>query len=71
MGTTDKLRDKMLGGLYGQAIGNTLGLGPEFMSKDEVLKDYPDGLKNYSKIELPLSVSLKTTLLNKRMQSAS
>lgn len=44
------IKDKMLGCLYGQAIGDALGLGSEFMSKDEVLKNYPDGLKNYDQI---------------------
>lgn len=43
-------KNKMLGCLYGQAIGDALGLGSEFMSKDEVNKNYPDGLKNYSQI---------------------
>lgn len=40
----------MLGCLYGQAIGDALGLASEFMSKDEVIKNYPDGLKNYDQI---------------------
>ena len=44
------IKDKMLGCLYGQAIGDALGLGSEFMSKDEVIKNYPDGLKNYDQI---------------------
>lgn len=44
------IKNKMLGCLYGQAIGDALGLGSEFMSKDEVLKSYPDGLKNYDQI---------------------
>lgn len=46
----DLIKDKMLGCLYGQAIGDALGLGSEFMSKDEVIKNYPDGLKTYSQI---------------------
>lgn len=44
------IENKMLGCLYGQAIGDALGLGSEFMSKDEVNKNYPDGLKHYSQI---------------------
>lgn len=44
------IKDKMLGSLYGQAIGDALGLGSEFMSKDEVTKNYPEGLKNYEQI---------------------
>ena len=46
----NSIKNKMLGCLYGQAIGDALGLGSEFMSKDEVLKSYPDGLKNYDQI---------------------
>lgn len=46
----DTIKNKMIGCLYGQAIGDALGLGSEFMSKDEVNKNYPDGLKNYSQI---------------------
>lgn len=42
--------EKMLGCLYGQPIGDALGLGSEFMSKAEVLKNYPNGLKNYDQI---------------------
>lgn len=44
------INDKMLGCLYGQAIGDALGLGSEFMSKDEVIKNYPGGLRNYDQI---------------------
>lgn len=44
------IKNKMLGCLYGQAIGDALGLGSEFMSEDEVNNNYPDGLKHYSQI---------------------
>lgn len=44
------IKGKMFGCLYGQAIGDARGLGSEFMSKDEVIKNYPDGLKNYDQI---------------------
>lgn len=44
------IKDRMLGCLYGQAIGDALGLGSEFMSKDEVIKNYPDGLRKYDQI---------------------
>lgn len=48
--TIDNIKDKMLGCLYGQAIGDALGLGAEFMSKDDVNKNYPERLKNYNQI---------------------
>ena len=47
---TDKIKDRMLGCLYGQAIGDALSLGSEFMNKDEVHRAYPDGLCKYEQI---------------------
>ncbi len=50
MTTKQNIKDKMLGCLYGQAIGYALGLGSEFMSKEEVRQNYPDGLSRYDQI---------------------
>lgn len=47
--TTETL-DKIYGCLYGQAIGDALGLGTEFLDKEEVLRLYPSGLNNYAQI---------------------
>ena len=44
----EEIKDRIAGCLWGQAIGDALGLGTEFMSKDEVLHNYPDGLSEYS-----------------------
>jgi len=44
------VKNKMLGCLFGQAIGDALGLGSEFMNKDEISKNYPAGLSRYDQI---------------------
>ena len=46
----EEIKDRIAGCLWGQAIGDALGLGTEFMSRDEVLHNYPDGLLEYSQI---------------------
>ncbi|MFY8069922.1 MAG: ADP-ribosylglycohydrolase family protein [Flavobacterium sp.] len=47
---TEKQFDIIKGVFYGQAIGDALGLGTEFLSKSEISRYYPNGLKNYSQI---------------------
>ncbi len=42
--------DKFKGCIYGQAIGDALGLGTEFMDADEMTWKYPTGLQHYSQI---------------------
>lgn len=41
------LKNKMLGCLYGQAIGNALGIISEFLSKKEIQNMYPNGISSY------------------------
>lgn len=59
MGCSYMVKRKMLGCLYGQAIGDALGLGSEFMNKDEVRKNYPAGLTLYGIIDSFLMMKSK------------
>lgn len=44
------LAERVFGTLFGQAVGDSLGLGTEFMSREDVLRHYPDGLRRYEQI---------------------
>lgn len=46
----NRIEDKIKGCIFGQAIGDALGLGTEFMSEREVRTHYPEGLSNYDQI---------------------
>lgn len=50
MKLSDRQKDQIKGVFYGQAIGDALGVGTEFMSKQEVSKYYPEGLREYNQI---------------------
>lgn len=44
------IKERFLGTIFGQAIGDALGLSTEFMSKQEVDRFYPNGIEDYSQI---------------------
>lgn len=46
----DRLLDKLKGTIYGQAIGDALGLGTEGMTDEDMAWKYPNGIRHYSDI---------------------
>lgn len=46
----EQILDKIKGTIYGQAIGDALGLGTEFMDDYDMAWKYPNGLTHYSEI---------------------
>ncbi|MBN1516099.1 ADP-ribosylglycohydrolase family protein [Candidatus Sumerlaeota bacterium] len=46
------VEDQILGTVFGHAIGDALGVGAEFLSKNEVKQKYPDGLQDYAQIQM-------------------
>jgi ADP-ribosylglycohydrolase len=47
---TENQFDIIKGVFYGQAIGDALGLGTEFLDKNQIAEYYPNGLSEYSQI---------------------
>ena len=46
----ETIKERFLGTIFGQAVGDALGLSTEFMSKQEVDRFYPNGIDDYSQI---------------------
>ena len=46
----EKQIDKIKGTIYGQAIGDALGLGTEGMTNEDMAWKYPNGIRHYSDI---------------------
>ena len=46
----ETIKERFLGTIFGQAVGDALGLSTEFMSKQEVDQIYPNGIEDYSQI---------------------
>ena len=46
----ETIKERFLGTIFGQAVGDALGLSTEFMSKQEVDRFYPKGIEDYSQI---------------------
>lgn len=44
------LKNKIKGLFFGQAIGDALGLGTEFLNKKQISEIYPNGISHYSQI---------------------
>ena len=44
------IKERFFGTIFGQAVGDALGLSTEFMSKQEVDRFYPNGIEDYSQI---------------------
>ena len=49
-GNDISLEDRIRGVIYGQAVGDALGLGTEFLSRGQVRSYYPQGLSRYCQI---------------------
>ena len=39
--------DKIKGVFFGQAIGDALGLGTEFLNKSQIAANYPNGISDF------------------------
>lgn len=62
----ETLIDKLKGTIYGQAIGDALGLGTEGMTDEDMAWKYPNGITHYSDIfSRPSSQKMENWRLNR------
>ena len=47
-----ELKDKIAGAVYGFMIGDAMGATTEFMTKESIEEEYPDGVSNISVVGL-------------------
>jgi ADP-ribosylglycohydrolase len=46
----DSVQDRIKGVIFGHAIGDAIGLGTEFLNKEQIKVYYPNGFKNFNQI---------------------
>lgn len=48
--SSSAIKDKIKGVIYGHAIGDAIGLGTEFLDKNQIRSTYPNGFSDYSQM---------------------
>ena len=65
----ETIKERFLGTIFGQAVGDALGLSTEFMSKQEVDRFYPNGIEQGKRIKLRCPPKVLTGTLHPSLPS--